>query len=309
MAICSPLFLDKCSLTVPVAREDWDVTTENLVHARHRNSSLKPVFISSSTRRKIYEFSWKFYIDGVEGKVACLLQVYPLYTPNAPYMRLEWNPSKSAPSAINEIFNFLAIHIPNLANYWRDARLSRIDIAIDVHRISMDELLTCTKSSRTTLRILRQNEGRKNGLYLGARSSNYQLCIYDKIFERRKNSRAAFTRGSDRMKYIPISKIRIEFRFKDLGFIRDISSFENQLLRYIISLTSLAYNFSQTISWKTFIERCEEVGAQEALREISCRKKRAQYRNILSLRCTPNWYNPRVLWGMALERMHNTFRL
>lgn len=309
MAICSPLFLDKCSLTVPVAREDWDIATENLVHAHHKNSALKPIFLSSSTRRKIYEFSWNIYIGGITGDVACLLQVYPLYTPNAPYMRLEWNPSKSAPRAINEIFNFLKIHVPNFSKHWRDAKISRIDIAVDIGRFGISDLLTCTRSSRTTSIIFRQNAGRKNGLYLGARSSNSQLCIYDKIFERMKKSPAYFTCGSDRVKYIPVSKIRIEFRFKDLGFIRDILNFENQLIRYIIALTSLAYTYSKTSNWIQFIARCGEVGAQVALREISCRKKRAQYRNILALRCTPNWYNPEILWGTALERMHETFRL
>lgn len=309
MAICSPLFLDKCSLTVPVAREDWDIATENIYNAYHKNSALEPVFISLSKRRKIYEFSWRIYIDGVKGQVACLLQVYPLYTPNAPYMRLEWNPSQSAPNAITEIFNFLAIHIPNLAIYWEHARLSRIDISIDISRISVCGLLACTKSARTTSRIHRQDGIKINGLYLGAGSSNRLLCIYDKILERKSKNKKHSTQDISSSRYVPISKVRIEFRFKDLGFIRNILHLENQLIRYTIGLTSLAYKFSQNSSWTEFIDKCREVGAQEALKEISCRKKRAQYRNILALRCTPNWYNPEILWNTALERIHQTFSL
>jgi hypothetical protein len=301
----TPTFIDKLSITIPVPRKDWDQVSENLHHFIYRNENLIPV--GGKKLNKNYQFCWNAFIAGKGNKhTKYLIQIWPEY-PASAFLRIEWNPSQVAPWATNEILKILSACIPNFSECLLKARVSRVDVTVDLHRVRMTDISAFTESARTTYDP-KGKLGVINGFYLGAKQSNRRLLIYDKLLERTRGNPMIYQRpdGTESV-VLRANKTRIEFRLRDVKLISNLHAIANPLSRYSVLSTTLARNYSDCEHWQTFVADIISVGAQVALQNIENRVRRGKYRKMLNSFCTPNWYKRDCWWEEAKVSIANAF--
>lgn len=107
-----------------------------------------------------------------------LIQIFPKETSWAHVARVEFNPTKLGAAGLEELgFTLGMLFFGDLDYVWKHGRVTRLDVAIDLHNVTLSEL-HFLKSWGTTQKSFSQ-DGQIETVYLG-KSTSQQTKIYDK---------------------------------------------------------------------------------------------------------------------------------
>lgn len=284
MVSLSHLFIDKIALTIPVQSQSLQHGIAEQLRACAEARIIESVLYGDLLLRYFLAYSIP-----LAGGRSAVVQIAPRGD-GLNYFRCEYNPS-SRGLANEHPFSLIAgILFPAWAGFassLEHARINRMDFAIDIHGVPIDRL-GVHHSSRSTFSRQYGRDGRITGLYLGKRTSERHVVIYDKKREARA-CHARILRGE---------RTRVEIRTTDIGPLSAVANMRNPFSAIAISI--YPPHDADAHGYAHFLDSCRFRGVQAALHLVQNRRKRAEYRDWLNQNCTPPWWDAGAIWAQRM---------
>jgi hypothetical protein len=279
----SELKVDKLSLTLniddPQERKD---TEQNIREATLNDKSSDFSFFPQWT--KGYQSSVGVVLNTHS---TLLIQANPKLE-NMPFFRVEFNPAtagKTGTLIAKDIIDFFLLKGFNqMAKY---GNISRIDLAVDVLNVKVDELLAESTGSKKS-GMWCGPRGNIETLYIGSKYSNWRACIYDKKHCLKEKG----------LPYPHHETTRIECQIKPKCSVNELSKIKNSFKRVNIYNCGNGSELPKSLKmmWNTFLDSCRYRGAQAALMLIQDRNARKKYRDLLIQHLAVPWFDPDEIW-------------
>ena len=292
MVALSPLFIDKIALTMPVQSQ----ALQHRVTERLEDCAENGIIVSAPPYSDLltrYHFAYTVPLAG--GRNATI-QVVPR-AERMNFLRLEFNPNnrgRAEEHPFSLIMSLLCSAWPDFTDALESARLNRLDFAVDIHGVHIDRL-GIYHNTRSAFSKQFERGGHTTGIYLGKRTSNRQVVVYDKKREARE-CHNLILRGE---------RTRVEFRVTDIGSLSALTD----MLNPFSSFTLLLYPPCDRTEHDRifFLDSCRYRGAQAALHLIQNRRTRAAYRAWLSETCSASWWRPEAIWDQRMDALQRAF--
>lgn len=197
------LFIDKLAITIPLARLRGQEVHEAVIESHHHQWAdyISPGRFPNRGYRGKYEFTTP------EGCIASLF-LQPT-NPRNNQFRLEYSPNNFGESGRALLGDYLREILGR--GYLDDvlgATLTRLDIAFDVPRVRLKDLLIVDLRGRKSS-IIRGTEGEPETYYFPPDSTN-QICVYDKLQE------TIDREGLPLAGHIRAQRVRFEYRYSKM---------------------------------------------------------------------------------------------
>ncbi|MPS29140.1 MAG: hypothetical protein E2576_24110 [Alcaligenaceae bacterium] len=287
MVALSRLFIDKIALTIPVQSRSLQHDITEHLRACADARIVRGVPYGDPVAR--YHFAYTIPLYG--GRSA-LVQVAPR-DDRMNFLRFEFNPSNRGPAHEHPLLLVSGIICgawPSFARALDQARINRLDFAIDIYGIHIDRL-GIHHPTRSTFSSHYERDGHTTGMYLGKRTSKRYVVIYDKTRQARERH-ARILRGE---------RTRVEIRAADMGPLSALSDMPNPFAS--VALFVYPLHSEEAYGYAHFLDSCRYRGAQAALHLIRNRRTRAQYRAWLTERCGPSWWSPEEIWAQRMDAL------
>lgn len=272
----SPLICDKISITVKVICSDKPIITENI------NSLL----VDGYGMRK-YASLYKLGVNlglGDKNENFLLVQCQPKL-PDLSFFRVEFNPSKSP---MGEVHGFINKILPEgYSSIIERGICTRIDATFDIKNTQIDRLIFWQHCIRKTQAFYKG--GHIETLYLGAKNSAKQICIYDKVAEI-KHKNALTWQDKKPLPKNPVT--RVEARIRDKSSCNQLQNLANPFSRLNISDCS-AVDLSDT-EIQLFLMACQATNGQNTLLALPITKRRKFHKLLKGNQA--KWWNPALIW-------------
>lgn len=290
MPICSPLFVDKISLTLAV--EDAGAIGRIQESVLHEGRVGGFPFIRAQ-RDDGYRHSREIVFDN-DCKV--LVQCSPRRRSEQGRgwpLRLEWNPAKLGSSV-----EYHAAYLSILNGWFRDAleremwraTITRIDFAIDIRGLNVNRLVVARTDATVKSSLHLGRDGQLESNYLGSmKDSRLLYLIYDKRTER-----------GGRVHGGGFERTRIEARVKNRLSVPGLWSMLNPFAKLTIREfreMEISSGGNGRYQWDWFIDSCRVRGLEAALNLISNARTRQIWRNRVVELESPDWWSPEEIWG------------
>ncbi len=216
-------FIDKISITLPYPNdvyvnsiknggtEDYDQWFEKVVYAAVNDKNCY-----QQTQWHGYKLAYRIVLQ--KSTAVVILQVYPKSGAKGSHMaRLEFNPQKVGPEGLDELAIILSMLFFGECDYvWKYGRASSMDIAIDLHDVTVGQMRFLHKWGTTQQTCAM--DGKIETIYLG-KGKTQQTKIYDKAAELKLNLPYPITRIERRVKSnVMIKKLKdVKFPFEHLS--------------------------------------------------------------------------------------------
>lgn len=282
------LFIDKLAITIPLEGERGEA-----VHQAVRDQTERWCdFISlASFRHRGYLGRYQFTLEN-DHSAALLLE--PQNQRNN-YFKLEYSPNNFGEDGRALLGEYLRdILGEGYMTDVRNARLTRLDVAFDVRRVWLKDLMIIDLRNRKSS-IIRGNEGEAESYYFPIKGTN-QLCVYDKLQEQ-----------ADRHGPIPVSRkpaqwIRFEYRYRrmsgyTLGDVvgRMQNPFADNFDVRQFGLTQARMNAERL---RMFFDACRLAGVDSILEEVPELHMKDFYRLAYSTFPVPHFWQRRTsIWA------------
>lgn len=282
------LFIDKLAITIPLQ----GFRGEEVHQAVADSSEQWCDFISlASFRNRGYRGQYRFTTP--DGHAAALL-LQPR-NPRNNYFKLEYSPNNFGESGRALLGEYLREILGD--GYLADvqgAKLTRLDVAFDVRRVSLKDLMIIDLRRRKSS-IIRGKQGEAESYYFPFKGTN-QLCVYDKLQEITDMNEPT---PSNRR---PAKWIRFEYRYRrlknyTLGDIvgRMVSPFRSNFDVKQFGLTEAHLDAERL---RMFFDGCRLAGVDSVLEEIPDHGSREIF--ILAYRTFPVptfWLRRTSIWA------------
>lgn len=206
--------------------------------------------------------------------------------PSFPFLRIEFNP---AAGYVNSLKMFMDQILPGgYVQLIAHGKCTRIDAAVDVHGIDINDLIVTYPKMRRSKGFY--NNGRLETYTLGIKKGETEICVYDKA------SQIKFLNEKEGTNIpVPTEPVtRIEVRKKKGYPLKDIANLPN----FFEGLQIAGYFCPKPIKdeekFQLFLEVCRSRGGVDALKMIS-EPTRNLYRNWLKTHQAA-WWNPSKVW-------------
>ena len=315
MPSCTALFVDRLAMTFGLTNESVrDAVTEWM---QHGGRELYGFPVTSTRGGRYYSFSKKIEFDAdrdvsllVEySPAACWrerdvventqdaeaeqdLDVYAVRDSRRPF-RIEFNPARlmETPAYYQAFLSIMTLWFGDaLHNEVSRARITRIDLAVDITGVSINSLLAARQDS-TVMSTTYGRDGHIQTMYLGSKNSSERFVIYDKRAQRAAESDAPIA-GRPRT--------RIEVRLKASLSLLDLRRYRNPFrhlgLRHIDDMLVASLGNSPHY-WDWMVSASKQDGLQATLARIRNPRTRKGWRDRVFEREAPEWWNPDALWG------------
>ncbi len=290
MAGRGSLFIDKISFTLPALNSTTQHHIIDQLQAATFAGDIESIPFSELLKN--YLSAWTLPLRNGSRMT---IQAMPRRR-SSNFLRVEFNPRRASWYGVEpmvELARILAPAFTDFAECLIHANVTRIDFAVDLLNVPIEELLIFHTTHATKSRVFEAN-GKVTGYYVGSRESNRYAVMYDKIAQLRSQGSAA-PRGI---------RTRLELRCANVGSFTTIASMSNPFDAF--QLARIGGTRNQDWTWPLFLDSCRFRGAQAALTQITDKQKRAAYRQALILENRPVWWQPEELWN---ERGHAINRL
>lgn len=197
------LFIDKLAITIPL-----EGTRGEQVHQTVRDQTERWCdFISlASFRNRGYRGQYRFALEN-DHSAALLLE--PRNQRNN-YFKLEYSPNNFGDDGRALLGEYLRdILGDGYLTDIRNARLTRLDVAFDVRRMRLKDLMIIDLRNRKSS-IIRGRQGEAESYYFPFKGTN-QLCVYDKLQEQIDINGPLLANRK------PAEWIRFEYRYRRLN--------------------------------------------------------------------------------------------
>jgi hypothetical protein len=196
---------------------------------------------------------------------------------------LEFNPAKLGFDGVSSLDMILTEIFPDGWLYFvKYGRVSRIDVAVDLPGMRMDDFLLLPQQGIVYQRFL--SNGHLKTVYLGTPGSN-QTRIYSKSAEQKAKGFA-----------VSQSAVRVEKTLRNQPLkVHELKTLKNQFdkLTFVPSMPSPPPGENEG-KWSSFLDSVQVRGLSPALALLP-EKRRARYRKHLKQNAT-SWWNPEAIW-------------
>lgn len=268
-------FIDKLTVTFNIPQGYGPMFYQSLTSAL----SCKAIFQSAKNNSR-YKFTHNISLSSCAERV--LFNAGPKH-PGCPDCRLEFNPSKLGWQGVNDLDFVLLELFPAGWDYvWTHGQITRIDIAIDLPGISVEDF-NILPHMGLTHRTYAQ-KGKCQSIYLGKPSGN-QLRIYDKTAEQKA-------------KGIPIGQqiTRVEKTFRAPGISpSEVGQLANPFAELVlVEKLPLAPPDEDPNLWTRFLDSIAKRGLGPALALLP-KMQRTRYRKHIAAQ-PQSWWDPGAIW-------------
>jgi hypothetical protein len=289
------LFVDKVAITIPLD----SARRREVLQAVENSSERWANYISlASLRNRSYEGQFKFTLPD---DTAATLLLQPINRRNN-YMKLEYSPNNFGEAGRALLGEYLAdILGASYIDDIRGARLSRLDVAFDVRRLPLKDLLIVDcrggKSS-----IIRGREGEAESYYFPFKGTN-QLCVYDKLREQIDKH------GSPPPGHRRAHWVRFEYRYRRLNrYTLDdvVGRLENPFDNFIVKQFGIIQTRASREGLRMFFDGCRLAGLNSVLNEIPDAATRDSLALAYRAFPVPNfWLRRTSIWGGLRRAIEN----
>ena len=234
---------------------------------------------TKSAKGGAYCFNSMIYPDAaVHG---ALLQIGPKNKNGKnPFIRIEFNPNKLGSHGVLTLFSDLTSFIPDSYEYlWKHAKVTRIDIAVDLHGKKVGEVRFLNKWG-TTERIIGTG-GEIETIYVG-KSTSSQTKIYNKAKEAKLPHDVVITRVE--------RSIRTQLPLKNL--IKLPNKFQHLALADVLPAKPANV---ETHIWEMFSDSVEKRGPASALNLLPKPLRKVVVAHLKVTAC--DFWNPTEIWS------------
>lgn len=202
-----------------------------------------------------------------------------------PYFRIDFNPSKLGTEAIEQLI-YVEIDLLleyGVAEFNAKAKISRIDIAIDLSGVSIQDLFVFSNQAVRSAKYDRK--GNRESLYLGSSKSTAQTRIYDKVAE-------MIAKGQMVESVQPIT--RIERVVRNAGYLKNLAKMKNHFSTLHLASMDGTANGIPIHIWRMFVSHAQRHTTQAALAQLP-KPERAKYKAALKAN-EPIWWDTAEIW-------------
>lgn len=284
MPKCSPLFVDKLSMTLYVSDDEKMIVLKNFIEVVDQSYGGK---LWESTN---YNFSKKIYVDGEY----ILFQCEPKQA-GSNWLRVEYNPSKVSPSEVAGIVNLI------LPGGYNDliayGRITRIDFATNCKYLPVGNLFFQYPNMSISRNHLKS--GAIQAAYLGGDEGVNQFVLYDKVAEIKSKNNKLGKSFKKEMPLTPTTRIEWRYRPKEICTFKKIQSatsnaFENLSLAVITGQPKIPTDVKEGLVRLVF-ELSKYTGLQQALLAAP-KQNRDELKCIILNSGNSGWWKPLDLW-------------
>lgn len=272
----SDVVIDKISIVLEVNDKHHHAIKERL-------EEMLPEHGYKITRPR-YKFSAKIYLEYPD--IYAEVSICPKH-PSYPFFRVEFNP---AAGYVNDFKVIVKQILPGgYEQLVEGGKCTRIDAAVDVHGIDINDLIVLYPKMRKTKGFY--NNGKLETYTLGIKYGETEICVYDKA------AQIKMLNEKNEIK-LPIPKqpvTRIEVRKKKGYPFKEIASVPNFFEGIQISSYFSFAPVKDKERFNLFLEVCRSRGAVDALKMLS-EASRVLYRKMIQS-CKLVWWNPQQIWG------------
>jgi hypothetical protein len=249
-----------------------------------------------------------------------LCQYDPVQERNSGF-RMEYNPAKLAMADKRLVKEYLqALFLDNYEAVMSAAKITQIDVAVDIANIEMGELLVSERRRRKSAVWGKDfdSNGVLETVYLGAERSDPQIRIYNKAAEMRVKGAPDIGYALTRVEASLIPRVPLlmavagngtsgnqtKARYQSGFCLHQVEQLENPFARINLISVRLAEELRKNYQWRLFLACCHHNGTQAALNLLPD-DRRKRYIARLS-KGAFNWWQPETIWkglGDALKRL------
>lgn len=295
MPTLTGIFIDKVVMLLSLSDED----ATNLVsvlrdECRDHIDRLHGYYRNYRGLRYQYTFGLPLGNDGISECKIFLIH----NSRSIPNVRIEFNPSKFNEEWNEVLWIKLAQWFPfEHYSYLMNAVVSRLDIATDVHPVSLESILVTAPKFRVST-IRNGAGGHLQSITLGSNESDNQIKLYDKYAEQESRGRGGIQRDTVRIEYrnstgIPIASLYDVHNV--LTQIRIINAIDIQDLPL---RDSDKFHFLDSVRFR---------GLHAALNLIHPPRTKRETLQWLQSAFSTDWWEPERIWqgyDGALDRLH-----
>jgi hypothetical protein len=279
LPVVASLKIDKLAIVFKKSCSAGDIaeSCRAVIKKLRRDQVAQKVYLKGARYRINYRIE-------LGGDSHCLLQFDPLQDKDA-NLRVEFNPDKAGENGVKQVVLILKqIFLTEYDRALRLARITRIDLAVDVNGVNLDQLIIFDLHKRST-RCFFDQQGKLESQYLGSPTSEEQFCIYNKT----RQMKVSYNVDLDQQ------IMRVELRCKKSLSMSELLTMRNPFSSLNISAVG---EVSDGDSWifRWFLDSCARRTANAALRIIADSRKREKYRFKLAKRYLAGWWKPTEIW-------------
>jgi hypothetical protein len=270
-----PIRIDKVSMTMPITDASLQQSVlssmNTLVHAGHA---------TVKNMGGYYHSIW-IPFEHPQEKVM-LVQASPK-TAKA-FLRVEFNPFKNPMAEVHAMLNFI---VPGgYSAFLAKSKLTRTDIAIDVHMVRPGQLLVTHQGFQTGNTFAKS--GTVNGHVVGTKGSARHFVVYDKQLQLKKQN----TKSPWKV-FVPDHAVtRIEAQLKVDLPTSQIATLPNPFAKLAMAdFGSIMANDDYT---KLFLLAALGTGAQTALAAVTPARRKVFKQQLSD--AVPTWWSPAYCW-------------
>ncbi len=275
--------IDGISITMPIHEKE----------EQKQISSILSHLLTDKTLTQYYGYATKggyrrsvlFYpVNEIYSAPPFLVQADP-YDGSKAFMRFDWNPSRFSNAQLKDIklqlYDLLNINWP--VKLISLGRVTRLDIAVDLRGIHIDDLVIHNKWSRA-MGLYTGADGRTETIYFGKQTSS-QLCAYDLVKKAKE-------------KGWPVPEVpmtRIERRYRKRAMVSELADLPNLLKNIVVHHPNPDTFPIGSGTFETFRNHCQMRGTKRALEAVPV-LRRKQMVNWMQTQ-EANWWSPTSLWN------------
>ncbi len=284
--------IDRLSLTFDIQGELTRKKVRDHLHSQALNDS--PI-VTPWKKHKDWGASKysRSYSLSVGGENAVLLQHAALKA-NHRFLRFEFNPYHVGPDGV-EVFRTHLLKITGgLVTYESLAfggKVTRLDIAIDLVNIDLEDLLISTSKPGVTSGYFNPS-GKAETKYLNVNTKGSNLYVYDRKAKLLKD----LEKGSvDALEFGETKLTRVEVRTSTEKPLAELSSLTNRLKKIDLIDIEAVEPPEEEHHWKMFQDSCRYRGLAGALSQLP-NSLSAKYEDAITSASGQLW-KPETLWG------------
>ena len=295
MARYPTLFIDKLAITIPLEGQRAQEVHEAVIDSAERWGDYIAL---ASLRNRSYRGQYKFSTP--EGSNAVLL-LEPINRRNN-YFKLEYSPNNFGEGGRALLGEYLREILGG--TYLDDilsAKLTRLDVAFDVRRLRLKDLLIVdTRGGKSA--IIRGGQGEPESYYFPFKGTN-QLCVYDKLQE------TIDKQGPPPPNHKQAQWVRFEYRYRRLSryTLGDVvGRMENPFRNFEVKQFGAMAVHINTERLRMFFDGCRMAGVESVLEEIPDSATRDRLFSAYRAFPTPAFWQRRTsIWGGLPSAIEN----
>jgi len=212
------------------------------------------------------------------------------------FMRFEWNPSKSCPIAVLCAIEHFVCPLWTYDYVLKNARINRIDLAIDVNNVNIDQMYVHSARKSMT-RMIFTNSSSKGGKteYLGQAKSEKMFRIYDKAAELKKKNLKKIAEFKEEALEDNITRIELELKPNKRGSLFELNEMSNPFAD--LTIYSYPMDLLNDDLFGQLLARARYEGLTKTLKSLSP-LNRKKYTAIMK-NSSVDWWFPEQIWSQV----------